>query len=391
MRTLYKIHAWTGLVTGAFLVVICLSGAAAVFRPEIERAVDWDGTLAVQPDGQRVSMETALETVRAQYPDATIQAAGFPALGQSWYSHGETYAFWMKDDGVSRQAALDPYRNRIIATDARFEGTFGSLGNFLRQLHLRFVFGSWWGRILVGVFGVSMAVSMITGLLIYKPFNRNSWRLTLRRGRGSRILWADLHKVVGLTTLLFNLLFATTGAVLGIENINRWLGIGPAVVRHAEPAGPVEQLEPGIISQCIEQTRSRFPDAHVAWVRFSHQSEGTLKIGVEHGAAALIKELVSFAEYDASDGRLVAFYDGRDASWLGRVYYAMEPLHFGRLGGYMWVKVLWAVMGVAGGLLAISGYVIFFMRKAQSRRSRKRRRRTRSVAPVDKAASMAST
>ena len=40
---LYRWHAWAGLVSGVFLLVICVSGSIAVFRPEIERAVEQRG------------------------------------------------------------------------------------------------------------------------------------------------------------------------------------------------------------------------------------------------------------------------------------------------------------------------------------------------------------
>ncbi|MEO8306678.1 MAG: PepSY-associated TM helix domain-containing protein [Pseudomonadota bacterium] len=38
-RALFQVHLWTGLVTGVYILVICLSGSAIVFRREMDHAI----------------------------------------------------------------------------------------------------------------------------------------------------------------------------------------------------------------------------------------------------------------------------------------------------------------------------------------------------------------
>src|SRR5215211_5020252 len=79
---LYRTHAWVGLLSGLFLIVICLSGSIAVFRPEIERAVDYpQHDFTVLPNGNsKISAERAVKTAEAQYPGLRAQLVRFPVL-----------------------------------------------------------------------------------------------------------------------------------------------------------------------------------------------------------------------------------------------------------------------------------------------------------------------
>src|SRR5687767_15213528 len=83
---LYRTHAWVGLISGIFLIVICVTGSIAVFRPEIERAVDWgDYDFNVVSNGRApIGIEQAIATAEARFPGGRATAARKPARGGSW-------------------------------------------------------------------------------------------------------------------------------------------------------------------------------------------------------------------------------------------------------------------------------------------------------------------
>src|SRR5688500_16571699 len=90
---LYRTHAWVGLISGLFLIVICVTGTIAVFRPEIERAVDWgDYDFNVVANGTPIGIEQAIATAEKNYPGGRATAARKPDRGGSWHSHGATYS-----------------------------------------------------------------------------------------------------------------------------------------------------------------------------------------------------------------------------------------------------------------------------------------------------------
>src|SRR5688500_16512399 len=186
---LYRTHAWVGLISGIFLVVICFTGSAAVFRPEIERAVDYRGQdFRVVPNGNpKISAGRAAATAQAAYPGATPQLVRFPAAPGSTQVHGDAYLVTLAQGRGKRnvQVLVDPYRDAVIREHKNVRGW----GDWLRQLHVRFLYGSFWGRYIVGFFGLTLVFSTISGLVIFARFNEGSWRpRRIRRGRGARIV-----------------------------------------------------------------------------------------------------------------------------------------------------------------------------------------------------------
>ena len=359
---IYRWHGWVGLCSGLFLLVICITGSIAVFRPEIEQAVDWgDYDFDVTPTGNApITLERAIVTAEAAYPGSRALIARYPALPGTVQSHGSAYNVQLHPgNGQGRlNVLIDPYRDAVVASMRPNSGW----GDWLRQLHVRFLYGSFWGRWIVGLFGIALLFSTVSGLIIYPRFNASSWWPMLRRGRGARIFLADLHKIVGLGSVAFNILFGVTGAVVGLEGIYlRYFAASatPTVARMERATA----LPSGLIERCVERARELIPGGTPTSVTLAQAKTGMIRVHVETPVAALIRENASSVLFNASSGEPVEVYDARSASLAGRFYYAMEPLHFGRLGGAMWVKLLWGLMGLAGGLLSITGFAIFILRK----------------------------
>lgn len=391
----WKTHTWTGLFSGIFLLIICVSGSIVVFKPEIERAFDWNGyDFVVKPVGTPVTAEEVLKVLREAYPGRSIGSLVLPADTSSGDSNLGVYQARIGGGKgeKSLDVLVDPYQAKVVAETRLQEGW----GYWLRQLHLRLLYGQFWGRWIVGVFGIVLVYSTISGLIIYAKFNANSWKPMLRRGRGSRIFLADLHKIVGVGSLAFNLLFGATGAVLGLETLYARYASKPATERpttkpaaiaetkkpttapsaEMKPKAPAFKAPPGAIDACVAEAARLFPDQRVSSLELSGLATGTLRMRMQAPTAALVKEGVSSVTFDLRTLEPRKVDDARTHSAAARVYYSMEPLHFGRLGGSMIVKLLWAVMGLSGGLLSITGYVIYVARW------RKKRATRRALAPA---------
>ena len=356
---LYRTHAWVGLISGLFLIVICTTGSVAVFRPEIERAVDWgDYDFNVVPTGTPIGIEQAIATAEAKFPGGRATAARMPARGGSWHSHGDAYSIVIDQaKGPNFVVLVDPHRNVVVASAAPNRGW----GNFLRQLHVRLFYGSYWGRWLVGFFGITLLFSTVSGLVIFRKFNAGSWWPRVRWGRGTRIVTADLHKWVGLWTVAFNLVFGVSGAVIGLE------GLARKYVMEAPPrpkaVAAIASLPAGTIEALMTRATQLVPGTVATEAQLPYRRNGLIKVEVEHGVASLVREHASYILFNAATREPIEVYDATKSPIAARFYYAMEPLHFGRLGGAMWLKLLWGLMGLSGGFLSVSGFVIYLARK----------------------------
>lgn len=375
---LYRWHSWVGLASGLFLIFICVTGSVAVFKPEIERAVDYGDFKfdlpAHAPDAKPIRVEQAIRTAEASQPRSRASSARFPARGSSAQSHDDTYLITLEASRGRRaqQVLVDPYQNKVLTTNTPRAGW----GDFVRQLHVRFFYGSFWGRYVVGVFGIALLFSTVSGLMIFTRFNGRRWKPMFRRGRGRRIALADLHKIVGLSSVAFNIMFGLSGAVLGLEGVYfKYFAERTRLQKH----NSVAVLATSDVQKCVDAARSLVPTGIPAGVGLNNRKTGLVKVEMVHQDAQLVRELSSYVVFDAKSLKPIETYDASKAAVGVRLYYAMEPLHFGRLGGSIVVKLLWGLMGLTGGFLSISGFAIFVLRQRMAWRNKREIAKIQSI------------
>lgn len=365
LKTAFRWHLWLGLITGIFLFLIGVSGAIAVFIEEI----DWLVTPALRadaaPDQPRASADAVLASVRAAYPVDRITAlnlSGRPA-----------FAHLAKVQSKSRgnlDVFIDPATARINGDRVTSAAYTSTLRNFIRQFHVRLLMGLW-GRVLVGVFGVTLVLSCVTGLWVYRGWLKNLFRLRWRAA-GPRTRWSDLHKLVGVWSLVFNIIIGATGAVLGIENLvgqvrRHWLEPRDTAPVERKPATRPETPAgaPLGLDALIARAREGFPDLAVRTVLFPGNATAPVILRGDVPSALVMQSHVrraNFISLDPYTGAVRQRVDGREAKGWDRVYSTFDPLHFGYFGG-MTTKVLWFILGLAPGVLALTGFWLWWRRR----------------------------
>ena len=148
-------------------------------------------------------------------------------------------------------------------------GYFSSVYKFLRQSHVRLLMGLW-GRVFVGVCGVSLALSCITGLWIYRGWMRKVFILRISGGWRNSPPWAELHKLIGVWSLLFNILIGITGAMPGTENLvnqieGKWVrpslqGPSPSVSKEGTVTRSTSSTVTLPVATLLAKAKESFPD-----------------------------------------------------------------------------------------------------------------------------------
>src|SRR5690606_7504010 len=171
-RLLWRIHHWAGLYAGILIGLLSLTGALAVFIPEI------DALVLRYHYNARSSTPVAGDP---QFGDAVDSLkSSFPAYSSMSIQLPEKPGHVAEIDLVDRPAEGSTHRyNFFVDTGAdRVVGQRdhqNSLANYLRQVHVRLYEGNW-GRQLVGLGGLALVVLAVTGLLIYGNFmKKQSW------------------------------------------------------------------------------------------------------------------------------------------------------------------------------------------------------------------------
>ncbi len=357
---LWKIHQWVGLYVGIVIAALSLTGAVAVFIPEIDSFLERRYVLQESEENLE-PVSGIVSDVQSQYPDFQILGVQPPPsdihpLIIDIYKEQAPY------DSERYQVFVNPYSGKILGT----KDHLNSLSNYLRQVHVRLM-DAWWGRQLVGLAGIGLVMLCVTGLLIYGQFMKNQVFGAIRK-KNLRILMADWHKMVGIAALAFNLMIGATGAWLGLQPVLiKWLDIkAPNTYKRADKIlDPKEDvLQSYDYWQALTIAKSEIPGFIPTQVIPSKDGTNTLEIKGDAGRLPF-EPHISKVVVDKTSLEILNSYDIREQAFLDKFYYLQEGLHFGRFGG-IFLKIAYALLGLTSGILSITGFFIYLIRKKKT-------------------------
>lgn len=359
-QLLWKIHHWAGLYAGILIGILSLTGALAVFIPEIDGLVlkhRYHASSSTPVAGDP-KFSSSLDSLIMQFPAYSSLAIHLPEKPDDV----------VQVDMVVRRSKADLVRYNFFI-DAGADRVIGernhqnSLANYLRQIHVRLYEGNW-GRQLVGIGGLALVVLAVTGLMIYGNFMKKQPYPKVRKNASTRIVMADWHKILGISALAFNLVIAITGAWLGLQPwLMRWMDIttpnayqAPVVMKpEADKALKVDW------SEVLATVRKEFPELKPQHIVSSTNGSGS--IAVRGNIAGLVYERDINTLVLSKTGYTPLFrYDVRQQPFSHKLYFVQEALHFGDFGGLL-LKAVYTFLGLVSGFLSISGFVVYLCRR----------------------------
>jgi uncharacterized iron-regulated membrane protein len=335
-----------------------------VFHDEIDQALNPE-LLTVPVGGERLPLNELYAQAAGRYPRA--EAIRFRRLP---LQEGQALEMNVTEAGKYTLVYLDPYTGRVIGQRQRY--TY--LVDWLLRLHYSLFLGEA-GEMFVALLAVALVGSVATGLFIYRKYIRKVllFRVPLA-GQNWRVLSSGLHRIVGVWSLLFNLLIAVTGFYLHYPTL------AAALQGQAEPE-PVSRpfrLSLSLDSLVARGTRA-LPGLVPRSINLPARPGGAIVLYGSVPGSPLLSPYGNWVAFDALTGAVSEVYDVRRQSPEARLDSALGTLHFGYYGGIP-VKVLYALLGLAPGFLSVTGALLWWRRKRN--RSRTSRRTARQPAPV---------
>ena len=224
-------------------------------------------------------------------------------------------------------------------------------------MHIK-LYDSYYGRGIVGIFGLFFLLSLITGIIIYPKFLRKRKIFSIRK-KVKRAFYSDLHKLIGILALLFNLVIAITGAWLGIMD---WIDMDKpnkykaSIVNSKErDAILVPEIEP-----LIESAKEYFPDMipHFLYLSKNGESTATILGDIENYPYERHTQKIVI---DKLSAKPIFIYDVREQNFKHKLFYVQEALHFGDFWGLP-LKLIYFLFGFTASILSITGYYIYLSR-----------------------------
>jgi uncharacterized iron-regulated membrane protein len=199
-RILFQIHAWTGIIVGLYVVVVCATGSLLVFRVEFYEYFR-PGTFITQR-AQRLSQEQLTEFVKRAYPRYRIAGVQIPRRRTA------AADVYVEGDGRVLHRLFDPYtgadRGDADPSAVRwFEKVSKLHGNLLADKT---------GRLINGIGSIAVLALSLTGLVLWWR-GATHWRrgLFVRRKTNWKGFNWELHSAVGFWTFALVFLWALTG------------------------------------------------------------------------------------------------------------------------------------------------------------------------------------
>lgn len=279
-NAIWRWHFYAGLFCIPFVLVLSVTGAIYLFKPQVEAVFDrpYDQLVVT---GTRASAEAQVWAALAAVPATVLNAYELPET-----AHSAVRILVGRGKDLTR-VYVHPETLQILKQEREDD----KLMRVVHRLH---------GELLIGDIGSNLVelaaswaiVMLITGLYLWWPSNIKSMAGIVypRLAQSGRVWWRDLHAVTGFWISFFTLFLLLSG----LPWAKSWGGLLKEV-RHIS-AGMVVQQDwaTGLSSELAERQKMN--------VAVGSESEHADHVGHQHGADKMRMPKIDYSPLD----RLVA-------------------------------------------------------------------------------------
>jgi uncharacterized iron-regulated membrane protein len=359
VRAVLSGHSILGIAFAAVIYIVCLSGTLSVFMrdfqrweqpnaPVVHELSDTAIARAVTTMGQRTGPEKAFYV--------GLPAADLPRLTLSSGDDADDETWIADADGNLAVRQHDPW--------------IDFLGDLHTQLHLP----ESWGRFVVGLAGVALLSSLISGVLAHPRIFRDAFHLRL--GGSRRLEQADLHNRLGVWPLPFHILVSLTGALLGLSTVI--VGVLALLLFRgdtakvyallATPPAPIDARAAPMpdVAGLLATARSHAPGAAPRQIRISHWGRRDMRFEITASRPRLIaqQDTITFG----ANGGVVAEKHPAGLTIGEQILGSLGQLHFGWFGGVA-IRIAYGLLGLALCVVTSSGITIWLARRRDKGRA----------------------
>lgn len=202
-------------------------------------------------------------------------------------------------------------------------------------------------------------MSIITGSIVYRkyllkvilfkvPLKLKNWR------QGS----FQLHRIIGVWSLVFNLIIAVSGCYMLYHILTT------ALTTSKEVKGMKKPVE---LNVSLDELLTVANTKLAGFVPYSITvpSDSVAPITITGGVTdpnPLSSAYSSYITFNQHSGQVVKVFNISQQRFSAQLDKAMYPLHFGNYGG-IFVKIVYSILGLTPSLLAITGFLLWWRKE----------------------------
>lgn len=364
------LHAWAGVVASSLLYLMVLTGSISLFHDQI---ATWQEPLSQVSSVESVTLDEALE----------VGLQGEIPTGRAFFripSHGYgSPRLNFKVEGADERTNV-----WIDAKNRRRVPIREALAHFLLDIH--YLWHDLTGTVLFRVAGflaLTWLLLVTTGVLIHiKDIVRQFYQF--RPAKSAKVFWSDLHKVLSVMGLPFQLMYSYTGAFIALSGLlisglaspvfdndkahSRLVSSGASIERgraaDTVAAQPVVErsLQSLILAAQLAEPGLIKPDRLTLTGRGTKGSRVSVS-GALDGTAPTAQGKVTLS---AIDGTVLQVENTRTKTSKQTLNTWVHGLHYGLFGGIT-LKFLYFLLGLATCGTIVSGNWVWLTRREARR------------------------
>jgi len=386
-RLWLRVHLYLGLVAGAIIAIVGLTGAILVFYEELQELLNADQIRIEAPPDTKKSLRPLDEIIAAadsiKPANSRFDKLYYPRRADAAYKllyyqvAPETADPGESGDGY--YVFVDPYTAQATGKQLwhpyrRYWGR--PLISFIMQLHYCLLLDTP-GVIVVGATGALALISILSGLIVWWPLTgKFGLALTIKRRAGATRFNFDVHKIVGFYSALPLLVVMFSGVYFNLPEYvnalvsqfsplhrpNAWEGMASTKIHSNFEAG-LKPISPGL-AQAIADNRSA--DGQL-WMLSAPADEYGIYYVWKRDVVGLSR-FIGYREIaiDQYSGEVLQVYDAGTGSAGDSLLDWQWPLHSGHAFGWPG-RILVLLSGLACPVLFVTG-VIRWRQKCRARR-----------------------
>jgi uncharacterized iron-regulated membrane protein len=363
-----KWHLYVGIIAGAVVAFVGVTGSILVFQDEIDRALN-PTLFEVIAKKQKMPVEDIVPLIRKNYPELKIDYL----MLNNFKNPNEAYSVLNLKSGG--ETFINPYTGKT--TGKRIHTS--SFIHLVTELH-RTLLIPVAGRYICGLASLCLLILTISGLRLWIP---KKWKqlkstLTVRFSGSFKRQNYDWHNSLGFysspivailsltgfsitfSTLIIPLLFLLSGK--SPQGVAKLLGAKSAWHAQAVPL-PLKQI--------VATAKEKMPNGYIGGIAFPADKTGTYRLDVVSGNLPSVgkREMLIVDQYTG----IVMLNSRKDFPNVGNAYLSwLTPIHYGSFGGRP-TQVIAIIAGLMPLALFITGFIIWWPRYKKQKKGKKRK------------------